>query len=200
MARDALTHGIRLCRPQSPRNPGPTSVVTTATNVDDPEVAALLLAELVNQPEPYGGVHAAVRIAHQARPIAILRGHKDRVEYAEFSADGMRVITTSEDNTARIWRADGRSDPTVITVDDVGARSTLFSPDLGRAATLSQDGAVRLWRTDGRSPPIELHGPTDDVHHLGAWPNSFSPDGKWLVTGSFDGDLWLWRTDQQPSL
>ncbi len=35
--------------------------------------------------------------------LAVLRGHKDTVLSAAISADGLRVITTSRDRTARLW-------------------------------------------------------------------------------------------------
>lgn len=37
------------------------------------------------------------------RTLAILRGHGTRVRYAEFSPDGQRIVTSSDDRTARVW-------------------------------------------------------------------------------------------------
>jgi len=37
--------------------------------------------------------------------LAVLRGHEDGVSAAEFSPDGSRILTTSDDKTARIWNA-----------------------------------------------------------------------------------------------
>src|SRR5262249_40772696 len=41
--------------------------------------------------------------AASAKQIAVLRGHEGIVYYAVFSPDGSRIVTASEDNTARIW-------------------------------------------------------------------------------------------------
>jgi WD40 repeat protein len=35
--------------------------------------------------------------------FAVLRGHESRVLSAAFSPDGARVVTASDDRTARIW-------------------------------------------------------------------------------------------------
>lgn len=37
------------------------------------------------------------------KEIAVLRGHTTRVRFADFSADRTRVVTTSDDRTARVW-------------------------------------------------------------------------------------------------
>ncbi|WP_017306648.1 WD40 repeat domain-containing protein [Spirulina subsalsa] len=36
-----------------------------------------------------------------------LRGHSDWVRSAQFSPDGQRIVTTSEDQTARLWNHKG---------------------------------------------------------------------------------------------
>jgi WD40 repeat protein len=65
---------------------------------------------------------------------------------AAFSPDGKRIVTASEDNTARLWDAKtGRqiSDPLQGHTD--GVRSVAFSPDGNRIVTASDDDTVRLW-------------------------------------------------------
>ena len=37
------------------------------------------------------------------RELAVLRGHEGSVRHADFSPDGSRIVTASEDNTARLW-------------------------------------------------------------------------------------------------
>jgi hypothetical protein len=37
--------------------------------------------------------------------LAKLEGHTDGVEHAAFSPDGLRIVTASDDNTARVWNA-----------------------------------------------------------------------------------------------
>jgi WD40 repeat protein/serine/threonine protein kinase len=51
------------------------------------------------------GDEAVIYSLAESRPDVFLRGHAERVTYAEFSPDGERVLTVSEDRTIRVWDA-----------------------------------------------------------------------------------------------
>jgi WD40 repeat protein len=51
----------------------------------------------------YDDIAARIWDAATGSEIAILRGHEGALNSAAFSSDGSRVVTTSDDNTARIW-------------------------------------------------------------------------------------------------
>ncbi len=69
-----------------------------------------------------------------------------------FSPDGRRVVTASDDQTARVWVAD--------TGKPVGAplqhrsivNSAAFSPDGRRVMTASADNTARVWEADTGKP------------------------------------------------
>ena len=70
---------------------------------------------------------------------------------------GTRVLTTSLDATARIWRIDGQAEPLVLRGHRFYLAQAAFSPDGTRALTVSGDHTVRVWRLDGGGEPSFLH-------------------------------------------
>jgi WD40 repeat protein len=125
------------------------------------------------------------------RETDTLIGHNGAVTSVALSPDGRRIVTGSDDNTARVWRASRMTRATTATVlkGHRGAvTSAAFSPDGRRVATGSEDRTVRIWdlsRTD--YAPTMLEG-----HRGGVTSVAFSPDGRWLVTGSQDTTVRLW--------
>ena len=71
--------------------------------------------------------------------------HEDNVNSAQFSPDGQRVVTASDDKTARLWdAASGKPIGVPMTHDD-RLTSAQFSPDGQRVVTASYDKTARLW-------------------------------------------------------
>ena len=122
-------------------------------------------------------------------PIAVLRGHTGAVQTARFNPQGDRVVTASQDGTARLWDGTGR----VITILS-GHRDRVwfakFSPDGALIITGSADKTARLW--NGRTGALisVLQG-----HDGSVISGDFSADGRLVATGSQDRTTRLWRTD-----
>jgi WD40 repeat protein len=62
------------------------------------------------------------------------------VSSAAFSADGKRVLTASDDNTARIWDAESGAEIAVLK-----GHTLAFSGDGKRMLTVSDDNTARIW-------------------------------------------------------
>jgi WD40 repeat protein len=114
-------------------------------------------------------------------------GHTDTVESAAFSPDGSRVVTASDDHTARIW--DAKTGAALITLSGHTnwVHSAVFSPDGTRIVTASADKTARIWDAKTGAALATLSGHTDGV--LSA---AFSPDGTRVVTASFDTTARIW--------
>jgi WD40 repeat protein len=129
--------------------------------------------------------------AHFSRLEAALTGHEGRVNSAAFSPDGSRIVTVSEDTSARVWSRgqDGAWRSVVLKNHRGPVFSAAFSPDGASIVTASADKTARVWSQgqDGAWHSITLKG-----HQGPVISAAFSPDGISIVTTSKDKTARVW--------
>jgi len=76
-----------------------------------------------------------------------LAGHTDAVTAGAWSPDGSRILTASEDRTARLWDAATGNELLVLSGHSDGLRSVAWSPDGVHSVTASSDRSARIWLT-----------------------------------------------------
>jgi WD40 repeat protein/serine/threonine protein kinase len=95
---------------------------------------------------------------------------------AQFSPDGKRIVTASDDGTARVWDAQNGQPLTGPLQHGHKVTSAQFSPDGKRIVTASWDQA-RVWDAQSGKPltePLQHGGLVDSAQ--------FSPDGERILT------------------
>jgi hypothetical protein len=111
-----------------------------------------------------------------------------------YSPDGTRIITASEDKSARIWEARTGAELAVLSGHGDRVLSAAYSPDGMRIVTASADKTARIWdaRTGAQLAVLSGHG--DFVESA-----AYSPDGTRIVTASNDKTARIWdaRTGTQ---
>lgn len=119
-------------------------------------------------------------------------GHEAGVNAVAFlpaaaGAERPRVVTASDDGTARIWNGDTGRELLTLSGHTKKVVAVAASPDGKLVATASWDRTVRLWDAEtGRSLRV-LEGHDNSVNDL-----VFSPDGADVISAGYDGDVWIW--------
>jgi WD40 repeat protein len=127
--------------------------------------------------------------------VTVLSGHTDLVQGGAFDPSGARIVSYSEDGTARIWSTDGGGRPVVLG-HEAPVRHAAFSPGGDQIATAVQDGSIKIWTIEGDSVQT-LRGHEGAVSFV-----SFDARGNALASASADQTARVWSLDrsEQPAV
>jgi WD40 repeat protein len=119
-----------------------------------------------------------------------LAGHGDVVSSASFSPDprGARIVTSSNDRTARVWDSRNGSELFQLRGHTGELRTAAFNRDGSRIVTASNDGTARIWDANTQKLLLTLEG------HKGwvVFSAAFDRNGTRIVTSSTDGTTRIW--------
>ncbi len=117
-------------------------------------------------------------------------GHTNTVRAVDFSSDGNRIVSASDDKMLRLWNAE--------TAQPIGEAmsghrdivwSVAFSPDGKSFVSGSPDRRLIVWDTETRKPTVEPF----EAHAGSIWSVDFSADGQRIVSSSSDRTIRLWN-------
>jgi WD40 repeat protein len=171
-ARDAAEQALRQTR-----------LLTAAADATDPLLAALLLAELSDDPPPRA-LEVAQRVLHEPIPLATVDGVRGGFALA-LSADGRLGAAAMLDGVVTVFRVDGTGAP--LRIEHAGARvnDLAFTPDGLRLVTAGHEGDLHVHRVDGSA---------SEALSLGTLPLvrlRLSPDGQQAAVVAIDGRVRL---------
>jgi len=114
--------------------------------------------------------------------------HEGPVDGSAFDKDGTRVLTWSEDGSARVWEADGGK-PVSEPMKHAGpVRGATFDKDGTRVLTWSEDGSARVWEAGSGKPMSEPM-----THAKGVLGATFDRGGARVLTWGADGSARVWE-------
>jgi WD40 repeat protein len=167
----------------------------------DPGLALLLAIEGARRTPGLLANNALLASLDACHEERTLRAHRGVVLGASYSQDGRRILTYSDDRTARIWTAAGEPAATLTT--PLSIASAIFSPDGKRVAMTHRgheeitykSGAVRvytsnvarIWDATTGKELLVLRGHGGPVTSA-----AFSRDGSRIVTSSQDQTARVW--------
>ena len=113
-------------------------------------------------------------------------GHTFDVRGLEMSRDGRRILTSSGDNTMRLWDYDSAATLRLFRSPKGSIQSQSLSQDGNFVAGVFDDGAAVVWSVDGLSPASARL-----VHTWNISSARWSKDGSSVLTASGDGTATL---------
>ena len=136
------------------------------------------------------------RIFHSddGQPASALLEHEGTVNSLAFSPDGSRLVSGSDDKTARIWNAENREgEQTALSmIHDDPVIQVGVSPDNRSVFTLTEN-AVRLWDLE-TGQPISDFFPIEGT----AVAAMFSSAGDAIIGTTKDGRVIRWELPIAP--
>jgi len=132
-----------------------------------------------------------------------LTGHTSYVQSVAFSPDGKKIVTTSMDETARIWDAQSGEELKQLRYYGPGgirtvADSAVFSPDGKKIVTASGHKIAKIWDAESGKELQKIELESDTFYHITS--AAFSPDGKKIVTEVDNGITQLWDAESGKEL
>ena len=125
--------------------------------------------------------------AQNATRIGAALQHHGAVHVANFSPDGKRLVTGSDDCHARIWEVSTSRELMPSLLHPSTVRQAIFSPDGRFVLTTCGDSAARIWDTGSAG------GSTAQLRHSNEVTRAaWSPDGTLVATASSDHTAQLW--------
>jgi WD40 repeat protein len=103
-----------------------------------------------------------------------------------FSSDGLYVVTSSRDGTARVWKSKHGIPQATLAGHDGSVRGASFNPTASEVLTYGEDGTARIWRS-GTAPELRPLG-----RHLRPATTLDVAPGL-ALTASSDGTARLWN-------
>ena len=127
--------------------------------------------------------------------LKTLYGHLGPVVSTAFSPDSQRVVTGSDDGTARMWDVATGKELLIFRGHTDAVTAVAFSPDGKLVISGSQDRTAKIWEAVSGKELFSLAGHTAGIRCV-----AFSPDGQRFATGGKDAVAKIWNLRSRQEL
>ncbi|ETO08107.1 hypothetical protein RFI_29281, partial [Reticulomyxa filosa] len=103
--------------------------------------------------------------------LKILQGHEMSVRSVKFSSNGNTIVSSSEDETIRIWDVKTGKQIKILNGHIDCINNVIFSLDENYIISCSNDKTIRLWDIKTGKEKIKLEGHLNSVYDINISPN-----------------------------
>ena len=118
------------------------------------------------------------------------KGHTSIVNYVEFSSDGKRILSASNDNSARIWCVSSGRELCKLEGHKQAVVFAKFSPDGKHVLTVSKDGEGIIWSSQ-KGVAVTII-PQRNIRATIKCA-TYCPDGKRILSALSDYTIAVWK-------
>ncbi len=161
------------------------------------DAGANMLGEIMNDPNTPQWLIAELFFGTGSKPSSVrsweatmgslrqeMKGHRGSISSLAFSPTDARILTTSDDSTAIVWKNEnGRYSPErpVPFRHQERVRQGAFSPDGQFVLTGGADSLANVWNLNNTHPPLAIK------HPAAVSCVAFMPGNQGILTGCYDG-------------
>ena len=130
--------------------------------------------------------------SHGGSFLMTITGHEASVTLVAYSQDNRHLVSSSEDNTVRVWNAQtGEEVMPPMGVDHHSVLAVAFTSGDKRVAVISANERLRVKHISTQHEFLyTLHGGVEEFTSA-----AFSPDGALVATGRWGGRVHIWSTE-----
>jgi WD40 repeat protein/energy-coupling factor transporter ATP-binding protein EcfA2 len=143
--------------------------------------------EKIERPFVFEAQRSLIDGLNDLRELTVVGRHTDAINGIAATPDGTRVVTGSEDSTARVWDAQTGAKLLQLEGHKGAIRAIAVTPDGTRIITSSEDKTARVWDAWTGAEMLQLKGHTGPVRGV-----AVTPDGTRIITGSGDNTARVW--------
>ncbi|CCE66040.1 hypothetical protein TPHA_0O00710 [Tetrapisispora phaffii CBS 4417] len=123
-----------------------------------------------------------------SNPIASFDGHKNNVTSINFQVENKWMVTSSEDNTIKLWDIRSPSSPRTYK-HNCPVNEVIIHPNQGELISCDKDGNIRIWDLGENQCTHQL---TPEDNDISIQSISLANDGSMLVAANNKGNCYVW--------
>jgi WD40 repeat protein len=138
----------------------------------------------------FGGEAGKLRVDGLEVEVFPQLGHNSFIYSVAFSPNGKQIVSSSIDNTIKLWDTETGKEIRTFSGHSSGVRSVMFSPDGKTIVSGSADKTIKIWDVETGKDIKTFLGHSSGVNSV-----VFSPNGRKVLSGSSDYSLKLWDVE-----